>query len=174
VTPWGKCNPFILCDVRELNCRAGTVWLCCLVHEMLIWAIVIHLSVDSSELWAASTDVPWAAQEMLFIWCAYWQRWPINSGCNIPSFVFISATRIITFPIFLCSKGFGHWGLLFGSLIRMTSLPSHSGLGGFTLVLACLLCSMVLPSKKVCRVPGYRTEMYCVSCEVRTEFIYVM
>jgi hypothetical protein len=24
------------------------------------------------------------------------------------------------------------------------------------------------------RVPGYRTEMYCVSCEVRTEFIYVM
>jgi hypothetical protein len=24
------------------------------------------------------------------------------------------------------------------------------------------------------RVPGYRTQMYCVSCEVRTEFIYVM
>jgi hypothetical protein len=24
------------------------------------------------------------------------------------------------------------------------------------------------------RVPGYRMEMYCVSCEVRTEFIYVM
>jgi hypothetical protein len=23
------------------------------------------------------------------------------------------------------------------------------------------------------RVPGYTTEMYCVSCEVRTEFIYV-
>jgi hypothetical protein len=26
----------------------------------------------------------------------------------------------------------------------------------------------------VVRVPGYKTEMYCVSCEVRTEFIYVM
>jgi hypothetical protein len=26
----------------------------------------------------------------------------------------------------------------------------------------------------VVRVPGCRTEMYCVSCEVRTEFIYVM
>jgi hypothetical protein len=26
----------------------------------------------------------------------------------------------------------------------------------------------------VVRVPGYRTEMYCVSCEVRTEFIYIM
>jgi hypothetical protein len=26
----------------------------------------------------------------------------------------------------------------------------------------------------VVRVPGYRTEMYCVSCEVRIEFIYVM
>jgi hypothetical protein len=23
-------------------------------------------------------------------------------------------------------------------------------------------------------VPGYITEMYCVSCEVRTEFIYIM
>jgi hypothetical protein len=30
------------------------------------------------------------------------------------------------------------------------------------------LCSLVV------RVPGYRTVMYCVSCEVRTEFIYVM
>jgi hypothetical protein len=30
------------------------------------------------------------------------------------------------------------------------------------------LCDLVV------RVPGYRTEMYCVSCEVRTEFIYVM
>jgi hypothetical protein len=26
----------------------------------------------------------------------------------------------------------------------------------------------------VARVPGFRTEMYCVSYEVRTEFIYVM
>jgi hypothetical protein len=26
----------------------------------------------------------------------------------------------------------------------------------------------------VVRVPGYITEMYCVSCEGRTEFIYVM
>jgi hypothetical protein len=24
------------------------------------------------------------------------------------------------------------------------------------------------------RVPGYTTETYCVSCEVRTELIYVM
>jgi hypothetical protein len=26
----------------------------------------------------------------------------------------------------------------------------------------------------VVRVPGYTTEMYCASCEVRAEFIYVM
>jgi hypothetical protein len=26
----------------------------------------------------------------------------------------------------------------------------------------------------VVRVPGYRTERYCASCEVRTVFIYVM
>jgi hypothetical protein len=25
----------------------------------------------------------------------------------------------------------------------------------------------------VVRVPGHRTDMYCLSCEVRTEFIYV-
>jgi hypothetical protein len=30
------------------------------------------------------------------------------------------------------------------------------------------LCGLVF------RVPGYTMEMYCVSCEVRTEFIYVM
>jgi hypothetical protein len=30
------------------------------------------------------------------------------------------------------------------------------------------LCGLVV------RVPGYGMEMYCVSCEVRTEFIYVM
>jgi hypothetical protein len=29
------------------------------------------------------------------------------------------------------------------------------------------LCGLVV------RVPGYRAEMHCVSCEVRTEFIYV-
>jgi hypothetical protein len=26
----------------------------------------------------------------------------------------------------------------------------------------------------VARVPGYTTEMYCVSCEARTEFVYAM
>jgi hypothetical protein len=31
-----------------------------------------------------------------------------------------------------------------------------------------LLCGLVV------RVPSYRSEMYCVSCEVRTEFMYVM
>jgi hypothetical protein len=31
-----------------------------------------------------------------------------------------------------------------------------------------MLCGLVV------RVPGYRSEMYCVSCEVQTEFIYVM
>jgi hypothetical protein len=30
------------------------------------------------------------------------------------------------------------------------------------------LCGLVV------RVPGYTTEMYFVSCEVRTEFLYVM
>jgi hypothetical protein len=36
-----------------------------------------------------------------------------------------------------------------------------------SLIFLCL-CGLVV------RVPGYRTEMYRVSCEVRTEFMYVM
>jgi hypothetical protein len=40
----------------------------------------------------------------------------------------------------------------------------------FMLNVGCLdrLCGLVV------RVPGYTVERYCVSCEVRTEFIYVM
>jgi hypothetical protein len=30
------------------------------------------------------------------------------------------------------------------------------------------LCDLVVS------VPGYRTKIYCVSCEVRTEFMYVL
>jgi hypothetical protein len=37
----------------------------------------------------------------------------------------------------------------------------------YNIVLDCL-CGLVD------RVLGYRTEMYCVSCEVRTEFVYAM
>jgi hypothetical protein len=40
----------------------------------------------------------------------------------------------------------------------------------------CVLC--YFPQNRLCgvvvRVRGYITEMYCVCCEVRTEFIYVM
>jgi hypothetical protein len=36
------------------------------------------------------------------------------------------------------------------------------------------LCLLIFLSGLVVRVPGNRMEMYCDSCEVRTEFIYVM
>jgi hypothetical protein len=38
----------------------------------------------------------------------------------------------------------------------------------FAVALSDRLCGLVV------RVPGYTTEMYCASCEVRIEFIYVM
>jgi hypothetical protein len=39
----------------------------------------------------------------------------------------------------------------------------------------CMLCRRKQTAAVVVvRVPGYRTEMHCVSCEVQTEFIYVM
>jgi hypothetical protein len=36
------------------------------------------------------------------------------------------------------------------------------------IVIVISLCGLMV------RVPGYRAEMYCASCEVRTEFIYAM
>jgi hypothetical protein len=44
----------------------------------------------------------------------------------------------------------------------------HSKLGGLSPRARDRLFDLVV------RVPGYRMEMYCVSCEVRTEFIYVL
>jgi hypothetical protein len=41
-----------------------------------------------------------------------------------------------------------------------------------------LVSTYVMSQDRLCglvvRVPGYTMEMYCISCEVRTEFIYVM
>jgi hypothetical protein len=39
---------------------------------------------------------------------------------------------------------------------------------------SCSLCNVDRHCGLVVRVPGYITEMYCDSCEVRTEFIYAM
>jgi hypothetical protein len=41
------------------------------------------------------------------------------------------------------------------------------------MVIILVYCELLFPSLVV-TVPDYRTERYCVSCEVRTEFIYVM
>jgi hypothetical protein len=38
----------------------------------------------------------------------------------------------------------------------------------------CIASSMDRLCGLVVRVPGYTTELYCVPCEVRTEFVYVM
>jgi hypothetical protein len=48
--------------------------------------------------------------------------------------------------------------------LEAISLHSHTSLTS----LYDRLCGLVVI------VPGYTTEMYCVSCKVRTEFIYVM
>jgi hypothetical protein len=42
---------------------------------------------------------------------------------------------------------------------------------------ACLIQNMIILARLcglVVTVPGYRSEMYCAFCEVRTEFIHVM
>jgi hypothetical protein len=56
-------------------------------------------------------------------------------------------------------------------LVAEWLVASQGGLHAVTQhenVLFYRLCGLLL------RVPGYRTEMYYDSCEVRTEFIYVM
>jgi hypothetical protein len=47
-------------------------------------------------------------------------------------------------------------------------LISIHGLLFQTQLCGCDLCGLVV------RVPGYTTEMYCASCEVLSDFIYVM
>jgi hypothetical protein len=42
------------------------------------------------------------------------------------------------------------------------------------LLISQICCSNRQPLRSMVRVPGCRTEMHCASCEVRTEFIYIM
>jgi hypothetical protein len=60
--------------------------------------------------------------------------------------------------LFLLAQLFGH-----SCSAPLSPYPHHSNISSGD-----RLCGLVV------RVPGYTTEMYCVSCEVRTEFIYVM
>jgi hypothetical protein len=65
-------------------------------------------------------------------------------------------------------------GTIYPQTLALTSPTSGGRLSSYEFhcsklyLLSDRLCSLVV------RVPGYTTEMYCVSCEVRTEFIYVM
>jgi hypothetical protein len=52
--------------------------------------------------------------------------------------------------------------------IKAPPQGNSSQLFAFKFLVKDRLCGLLL------RVPGYRTEMYCVSCEVRTDFTYVM
>jgi hypothetical protein len=57
---------------------------------------------------------------------------------------------------------------MLGPSLRSIYYLSNSFLNSINLCSLDPICGLVV------RVPGYTTEMYCVSCEVRTEFIYVM
>jgi hypothetical protein len=59
------------------------------------------------------------------------------------------------------------------TLIRQV-LGSNLSMNTFFLSCPRLLVVSLSICMKITRVPGYRTDMYCVSCEVRTEFMYVM
>jgi hypothetical protein len=65
-----------------------------------------------------------------------------------------------------------------GLVLKMASLAmgvTHTAkLLGLIFCFAIVLIDFDRLCGLVVKVPGYITEMYCTSCEVRTEFIYVM
>jgi hypothetical protein len=80
----------------------------------------------------------------------------VSCHCRVPQdFIYktLSPQAVRSFPDKLCS---------------LAMKQRRSQLAKLNTVSILLLCGLVI------RVPGYRTEMYCASCEVRTEFIYVM
>jgi hypothetical protein len=54
------------------------------------------------------------------------------------------------------------------ALYRCLPCRHYADIGRNTCNTYVLCCGLVV------RVPDYTSEMYCVSCEVRSEFIYVM
>jgi hypothetical protein len=74
----------------------------------------------------------------------------------------------VSYPMLLYYY-YGSWALCWALAAFLSSL---------ILYIACKYPWMWDRSDRLCglvvRVPGYTTEMYCVSCEIRTEFIYVM
>jgi hypothetical protein len=67
---------------------------------------------------------------------------------------------------FGCKEWDRVWGRVVWTSLKEISLREH--VSALWLHSLDRLCGLVF------RVPGYRTEMYCVAFEVRTEFIYVM
>jgi hypothetical protein len=93
-------------------------------------------------------------------WCRYF----------FPLFLFIVLSLLWMLLVFFCCLFvtiYGNfvkfWVFFFYFVLASTSTHSKCGT-----LLFDRLCGLVV------RVPGYRTEMYCVSCEVRTEFVYIM
>jgi hypothetical protein len=79
----------------------------------------------------------------------------------------------IILPIENCRTAFANFSIPLGKLTLYSSIgqqhadPMVEGNFEKRLMLSDRLCG------PVARVPGYITEMYCASCEVRTKFIYV-
>jgi hypothetical protein len=84
-------------------------------------------------------------------WCAFASTSDVNGDETCPQIVCINVKgKLLTFggvSITICIRL-----LIWDSVIAMPDRP----------------CDLVV------RIPAYTTEMYCDSCEVRTEFIYVM
>jgi hypothetical protein len=65
-----------------------------------------------------------------------------------------------------------HWYHYIILLKSSEPKSSNSVLSLFQTKMLCLISATIRLCGLVVRVPGYSTEMNCVSCEVRTEFMY--
>jgi hypothetical protein len=138
----------------------------CLFPPPFICFIFYAVLVVSKESMRLVRPCTW---DFLCVWSVY-DRVVRNTALfnNFYLFYFtISYCRYMFRPLF------GHPQTKYTILVIGSYYTHNASVALYSIFITCIIRWDRLRGLVV-RVPGYRTEMYCASCEVRTEFIYVM
>jgi hypothetical protein len=142
---WVHCEPAT--TERALNSVTVTFRLCIDVLAVL-WVL---LAFDHQEHFNRGSVARWPAKQLVNT-----ASWRLHLICCVSFSIYFFLSCSHPYSFFLSRKYLSFYFLV--SALHFISCP----------LIRDRLCDLVV------RVPGYTTEMYCVSCEVRTEFIYVM